>query len=81
MADSQHPLVQPRALAAVTLAGLSAAGWGLIAAQFIGLGFALSLLGAAATLWLYWSDFQLVAGAISKGDFRQQAVELKLNLL
>jgi len=71
MADPQHPLVQPRALAAVTLAGISAAGWGLIAAQFIGLGFALSLLGAAATIWLYWSDFQLAASAATKGDFRQ----------
>jgi hypothetical protein len=71
MADPQHPLIQPRALAAVTLAGISAAGWGLIAAQFIVLGFALSLLGAASTIWLYWGDFQLAIRAASKGDFRQ----------
>src|SRR4051812_47028068 len=71
MAEPLHPLIQPRALAAVTLAGISAAGWGLIAAQFIGLGFALSLLGAASTIWLYWGDFRLAIRAAGKGDFRQ----------
>jgi hypothetical protein len=60
MGDNSHPLIEPRAAAALALASICGVGWGLIAAQFIAAGLVLSFLGSAATLWLYLADVKLV---------------------
>lgn len=54
---NQHPLLAPRMLASVGLAGLSALGIGLMLANFIVLGSGISALAALLTLSLYWRDF------------------------
>jgi hypothetical protein len=49
LAPSSHPLIDARVATALALAGLCGAGWGLIAAQFIAVGFFLAFIGTAAT--------------------------------
>jgi hypothetical protein len=56
--NKAHLLIEPRAVSALALAGLCAAGWGFIIAQFVALGLVLSFVCAAATVWLYWDDLR-----------------------
>ena len=51
-----HPLLAPRILSALAILGLSGLGIALMLAQFIVLGWFLSVVGAAFTVSLYGRD-------------------------
>jgi hypothetical protein len=63
-----HPLAEPRAAAALGLAGICGFGWGLLSAQLIVGGLALSVIGALATVWLYANDLRLAVKELRRGN-------------
>lgn len=73
-----NPLIEPRTAAALALVSICGVGWGLIAAQFLTIGLALSILGAVTTLWLYWADFRLAWVGITRRQLSLRAVSKEL---
>jgi hypothetical protein len=70
MASPQHPLLEPKILAAFGVAGFGASvGFGLMLAQILILpGLFISLATAAAIIWLYWADWKAAVRALSSGQ-------------
>ena len=78
MPGSFHPLIEPRAAAALALLSICGVGWSLIAAQFITVGLGLSILGGVATIWVYWTEFQPAWAGIARGQRSSRTVSKEL---